>query len=546
MKIVLVTIDTLRADRLGCYGYDKPTTPNMDSLAESSILFRDAFTPCTYTVPTHYGILTGRYPSNLSVFFRQGFGALDTDREVMLQEVLTAKGYETAAFVGAMVLRKEWGFDAGFGVYDDKTTTSEKNRPEELFRPGEETNRALFSWIRENKDRDFFVWTHYFDVHGPYVSPEPFASTFRPEYYGPDPVMLPVVRDGRPGGIPRYQALGMGMDEGGEIAGREQDARVYLAGYDSGVRHLDDIVGRLVEELKTQGIFDDTMLVVTADHGEALGEDGVWFFHGLTVTPEQARVPLLIKLPGGLRAGEVVEGPVSTVDIFPTALEVAGLDARRFELDGESLLSARKDDGRSVFCENEWQRGIARGKYMLVREKKVSRDGFTYYFDSKELCAGDRLLTHRDGRVVEGARDDDAVRLWELSDMYARHVDPKEVSIRIDDRDIITLEGRARYDGARISGMQANIDAKDSYIAELQGRVSSLTESAIARDEELRKACQEASELRDLAATKEYERAVLQERVESMEVALKSMEGSLSWRLTAPLRRVSGKLKGIG
>ncbi|MBC7325343.1 MAG: sulfatase, partial [Moorella sp. (in: Bacteria)] len=332
-KFLLITIDTLRADHLGCYGYRKNTSPHLDALARQGILFRHAYSPCTYTVPAHASIMTGKYVPHHSIGYYQGSRALDVNRDITLAEVMRSKGLATAAFVSALVLHREWRLDSGFEVYNDTMTGSEQNRPFALIRDGLQTNAAALAWIKKHGYEKFFVWIHYFDVHGPYLPPAPYNSCFAPEDYGEEPVLLEVVDDGSAGGIPRYQLLR--DDQTGEVI---RDARHYLAGYDGGVRYVDHVVGELFRELQEVNLFPEMLVIITSDPGEALGENNVYFFHGLTLTPEQIHVPLLVKLPAGENpAGQNASVPVSTVDIMPTLLEMVDFDYRHLSLDGLPL-----------------------------------------------------------------------------------------------------------------------------------------------------------------------------------------------------------------
>ncbi|HLB25936.1 MAG TPA: sulfatase [Nitrospirota bacterium] len=451
-KIVLISIDTLRADRLSCCGYGRETTPSLDSLAKESLVFKNAFSACSYTLPSHASMLTGKYPRGLSVFYGQGRGRLDSDRDIMVQEVLRESGYKTAAFVSSMVLKRAMGLRGGFDVYDDEMTGAEANRPGDLIRKGEETNAQALKWIRENASDDFFMFVHYFDAHGPYVNPERVASLFTPEMYGDRPIPLDMVANGKPGGIPEYQLLSARRDETGRITGCERDARVYLAQYDAGVRNADYLAGELLRELRRLDIFDEAAVIVTSDHGEAMGEGGVWFFHGLTVTPEQAHVPLIVKPPKGGQAGKTAGECVSGADIAPTILRMAGLDPSILDPDGVSLLDGPGAEGRIVLCENEWQRAVIRDGLCLLREKKNIRDGFTYYFDSKELCGGVRVLEVGGGRELD-ISDPRAADLLAYSRVLEKIVDPLEVSIRVSHNKIERLESEldaARKEGARL------------------------------------------------------------------------------------------------
>ncbi len=381
-SILLITVDTLRADHLGCYGYQRETSPHLDALAREAILFRRAYSPCSYTLPAHASIMTGKYVPHHSVGYRQGDGKMDPDREVTLAEILLSLGWSTAAFVSCAVLDGRRGLSQGFVLYDDEMTRGEENRPHELVRDGPLTTARALAWLKDNTGKPFFAWIHYFDVHGPYIQPAPFNTFFKPEDYGNSSLLLPVVNEGETGGIPRYQLL---AGDSGGVAKHQHDARFYLARYDCGIRYEDHIVGGLFRALKEMGLWDELMVVVTADHGEALGENGVYFYHGLTLTPDQIHVPLIAKMPRSTGpAGVQVDVPVSTVDIIPTVLELMGFDYSHLALDGLPLqfvlntpdLVAR----RAVHSDLECQGALICGKelHLWPRTPGISSPGPLY------------------------------------------------------------------------------------------------------------------------------------------------------------------------
>ena len=213
-------MDCLRADRLGCYGYELNTSPFIDSLAEEAVKFSYAFSATSYTVPSIASMFTSKYPSSHSVKFHQKSPKISKDSEILLAEILKSSGYKTAAFVGALVLRKEIGLNAGFDIYDDRMTGSETNRPLQLIRIGEETNEKVFKWFKNESSTPFFLFLHYFDVHGSYANPAPYDSIFDVNTYGKTPILLNKVADGKEGGIPNYQLLKVVKNKDGEIGGK--------------------------------------------------------------------------------------------------------------------------------------------------------------------------------------------------------------------------------------------------------------------------------------------------------------------------------------
>ncbi len=321
--VVLVTVDTLRADRLSCYGYSRPTSPHIDRLAADSLLFLDATTPRTSTAPSMASALTGLYPYHHGVTtnFIQVHESLTT-----LPEIMTEAGHESGAFVSNYVLIRELsGLDQGFDVYDDFVATREPKRA--IYeRRAEDTIESAISWLNDRSGR-FFLWVHLIDPHGPYLPPEPFNQKFGP---GPSKPLAPTK-------IPAYQRTG------------SSNASDYLDQYDGEIAYCDEQIGRLLVHLEELGLYDNSLILFHADHGESLGEHGVWFQHGSDLYEECARIPFVMKLPGmskatgdsnafGISPG-VVDLPVSVVDIPPTILDALDVDSK-VDFDGQSLILA--------------------------------------------------------------------------------------------------------------------------------------------------------------------------------------------------------------
>lgn len=277
-NVVLVTIDTLRADRLGCYGYGEIETPHLDRLASEGILFENALTTVPFTLPAHSSIMTGVYPPVHGVRENVGY-ALD-ERLPTLAEDLSAAGRRTGGFISAFVLDGRWGIDRGFERYYDEFKVQDTGMLNigSVQREGPETIGQAEAWLDEAAGSPFFLWLHLFEPHDPYEAPEPFASRY-PK---------------RP--------------------------------YDAEVAYTDSLVGRLREMLEWRGLLERTLLVVTGDHGEGLGDHGE-YFHGYFVYDSTAQVPLIVRLPQARLGGRRVAAAVSHVDLRPTILEALGAPA---------------------------------------------------------------------------------------------------------------------------------------------------------------------------------------------------------------------------
>ncbi len=386
-KIILIVIDTLRADHLGCYGYKRNTSPNIDNLAKEGVLFKYAFSPSSFTIPSHASIFTSKYPSSHTIGFDQTFsGKLNKDVDITLAEMLSSRDYVTAAFVSSMVLRKDTNLNAGFNLYDDIMTSHELNRQEQLIRDGSETiNRAL-EWAKENLDKNFFLFVHFFDVHGPYVSPDPYNKVFvNDDFYNIPKYLNQIVSDDLPvGGIPGYQVLNTVRDGDGKLIDFEKDIRYYIAQYDGGIRYCDNLIITMLNKIKELGVYDDSLVIICSDHGEALCENNVFFYHGLSVTLDQIAIPLIIKphKSWNIKRG-TVNTPVSTIDIMPTILSLCDYDYRDIGIEGHSLrkmLEGKEDPilkERILISENEYQFALIHyDRLMELRKKETPTSTF--------------------------------------------------------------------------------------------------------------------------------------------------------------------------
>jgi len=335
-SVLLVTIDTLRADHLHGYGFPLETSPNLDALAAESVVFERAIAAASSTAPAHASIMTSKYVREHSVGYLNG-GAVLTGATT-LADVFREADYRTAAFVSNDVLRRRTGLDRGFDVYDDELR---KRLPRRMLyeRVAEDTTRSALRWLDSIGEAPFFLWVHYIDPHGPYTPPPGFLGSFQ---LGPIPGErpLPVLGDvSGYRGIPDYQAI-EGLSLPSEYQSRYADEILYA----------DHWVGRLIEAVDS--IAGEAIVLVTADHGESLGEHERYFVHFWTTTPENAHVPLILRAPGlpAQRRRELV----SHVDVMPTLLELAGLEAPA-DLSGMPLgPSLRRGSGmpdRLVFCD---------------------------------------------------------------------------------------------------------------------------------------------------------------------------------------------------
>jgi arylsulfatase len=319
-RVILITCDTLRADHLGCYGYDRQTSPRIDELAQQCLLFENAWSAAPLTGPSISALLSGRVPDEVGTASRSNTLRMPAS-VVTLAEVLRAAGVDTAAFVSSSVLLRpppelgDIGVAQGFAHYDDELRSNEQNR-DMRERTAADCTDAVLRWAAQRPqgaDR-FFLWVHYQDPHGPYTPPEEHRRLFERPH--PDERELPLSRDqSGAGGIPDYQAQA-GLRRPGE----------YIDRYDAEIHFFDAELGRLLDGLRARGWLDDALLVVTADHGESLGEGGFWFCHGETLQRELVHVPLLVRPPRASQLAPRREpGVVSYLDFWPSALAALGV-----------------------------------------------------------------------------------------------------------------------------------------------------------------------------------------------------------------------------
>jgi arylsulfatase A-like enzyme len=307
-NLVLISIDTLRADHVGVYGYGRPTTPNLDRLAAEGLLFERAYSTANWTLPAHVSLLSGLSPAAHGVErYRHRISA----GVELLPERLALLGYRSAAVVSTVpFLKRKHGFARGWEVYDDETAYPPKRKKgtttgiADFVSSPQVTGRAI-ELLEELGEGPFFLFLHYFDVHDRYVPPPPFDTAF----------------DGD------FPAIRLDLPATSESLRAEAEARVRR--YDGELRSVDHWIGRFLDQLERRGLSDRTAVVVTADHGEEFQEHGAWTHHK-NLYETALRVPLLMRLPGGRRRGEKIATPVSLVDVPATLLGLADGRTRRW------------------------------------------------------------------------------------------------------------------------------------------------------------------------------------------------------------------------
>jgi arylsulfatase A-like enzyme len=409
-NLLIITVDTLRADHVGCYGYSKKTTPNIDALADRGVLFLNAACQAPITLPSHASIFTGTLP----IYHRLRVNAENylPDEQTTLAELLKEKGYATAAFVSALVLDSKYGLDQGFDTYDADFAGSvlsqikwtagrkpEEKQPEEeaneqkvcgsFERRADETTQAAVRWINQNRQRKFFLWVHYFDPHFP--------------YYKYDETGEKVI-----------DQEGVNVTTGLIYYGNVDKAIRY---YDGEIMLTDLWIGRLLDTLSDLGLVEDTLIVLTADHGEGLGEKNYYYEHEDHLYENLIHVPLIFvypkKLPKGLRVAE----RVCSIDIVPTICEFMNVPVPP-AVQGFSLMPLclskpgwkpigvlsetmapmkRGESGLYAFIRDDWKmvwapQGNAFGLYNLQQDPHEEKN-LCDYADSNEKLFVEKYLT---------------------------------------------------------------------------------------------------------------------------------------------------------
>jgi arylsulfatase A-like enzyme len=361
-NVLIVTLDTTRADHTSAYGYSRPTTPRLVELAQQGVRFASAYAPMATTLPSHTSMFTG--------FLPRTHGALKNGLPInpnlrLLSETLSSAGYETAAFLGSFAVSHRFGLQRGFAEYDDRFQDGqckwEVDRWEgqdvggEFCRRGDLTRAATVKWLENagylppakdasgtpktavaKPQQPFFVWIHFFDPHNPYDPPAEQAKLFPPLTANPSEL--------------------------------ERD----IANYDAEIHFADQEMGNLFDALRSAGVLDDTLVIVVGDHGEGLMDHG-WMLHGLQIYEEAVHVPLVFRWPARLPKGTTIAEPVELIDLTPTILELTGVPAPQVSpaVEGISLApaltgKAKLDPERPILLQ---RRHYAKGKEKDVTVK---------------------------------------------------------------------------------------------------------------------------------------------------------------------------------
>lgn len=306
--VILISVDTLRSDRLPVYGYGGVQTPAIDAFRQDAILYERAYSHTPLTLPSHATMLTGLLPADTGI--RDNIGFMLDVKIPTLAELLKKNGYTTGGAVSAFVLRKETGISRGFDFYDDQVEPiGDSTMIGRVQRSGGDTLGVARKWISERGDDEpFFFFLHTYDPHSPYTPPEPYLSRYADRYDG-------------------------------EIA------------------YTDQVIGELLADLKARGLYEKALIILVSDHGEGLNDHGEEE-HGVFLYREAIQVPLLVKLPGNAQAGRSVSVPAALMDVFPTILEQTATGVTPSKGEAVSLLSLLEKDApvRKIYSESFYPR----------------------------------------------------------------------------------------------------------------------------------------------------------------------------------------------
>lgn len=421
-NILFISIDTLRKDRCSAYGYHRNTTPNLRKLADNGSIFESAYSPTSTTAPSHATMFTSLYP--ITHQFKKN-GAKLSKEYTTLAEALNASGYRTAAVMGSFVLNSKFGFAQGFEFFDDKfkysTATCRREKwggikVDEGFdqRANVTTLKATdFLQRYKEKDKPFFLFVHYFDPHSPYVPPEPFYSRFAPQKK-------------RPSQIEQYSAQ-----------------------YDGEVAFTDHEIGKLMKALEWMGHIDNTLIVITSDHGEGLGQhDNLG--HTINLYEEAVRVPLIFYWPNHITRNRIINAPVELVDLMPTILDLIGITDDEFSFQGQSLSNAlcngsKLDLDRPVYLQRPYFKGIYlpilyNKKIWLKGEKFAIKVKNWKYIEAKEENTKELFDLNADPQELNNIYSSFPEKVTELEtrlekwkNQYAKH-NVKQNTISDEDR----------------------------------------------------------------------------------------------------------------
>jgi arylsulfatase len=375
-NVVLISIDTLRADHVSAYGYDRPTTPRLDQLSREGVLFEQAYCQVVITLPSHATMLTSLYARTHGLYYNSENMLAPEVRTVA--EILKEHGYSTAAVVGAKFLMPQYsGLGQGFDTFSPFPEAADPKAQ----RPAEEVTALARSWIEEHYREKFFLFVHYYDPHTPYLPPAPYTATlfYEGNPYDPDNHSL--------------DKVSLDQRHGAGLSDDVTDLAYPIALYDAEIAYTDDQVGELLDLLDLLDLADNTLVIVVSDHGESFGEHGIYFDHW-TLYDDTLHVPLIMRYPGHLPAGQRISSLVEAgVDIVPTALDLLALPPLP-EAEGQTLVplvEGQQEPRFAIFSEQREAMAVAirTEQYKFILDRVTSNNPL---FSENPLVEGKREL----------------------------------------------------------------------------------------------------------------------------------------------------------
>ena len=347
-NVILISIDTLRSDHLGCYDYPMNTTPNIDLFARDGVIFTEHIAQAPSTEPSHASIFTSLIPSHHGAFFSMKKPL--SQKLVTMAEILKENGYKTISYNGGAQVNAKFGFDQGFDLYESFSNKGNIHKEDFMGKVS-----SSIDWIRSNPGEKFFLFLHTYEVHHPYTPTEAELALFEKNYTGTLPANISV------------DLLSKINDEGLKIT--EQDLQHIINAYDAEIYSMDQAFSVLMDFLEKENLYDNTIIIFTSDHGEEFGEHKRIGWHSHALYDEQIKVPLIIKFKNSRYAGQMVDDQTRSLDILPTLLDLLNIPLRK-NFEGVSLVQWFNKSPRKPLFAVSQQDTAGRVHPRTIRTKK--------------------------------------------------------------------------------------------------------------------------------------------------------------------------------
>ena len=426
-NIIIILIDALRRDHLGIYGYARDTTPNIDDFSHNAVVFQHAISQSSWTNPSVASLFSSLYPSTHGcvTYFSPDGKSIDAaflDHKIItLAEALKEKGYATGGFVANHWICRRLQFDQGFDVFDPVN----EQKP-----PASQVNEKALKWIAENRAKPFFVYLHYIDVHGAYVPPAPYDSLFKSSE----------VREMSVAEQSKLDYL--------YLEGAKNNLNYYIDQYDGCVRYVDHHIGEFLRALKEFDLFDNTIIIITSDHGEAFFEHG-FFYHGHSVYNEEIDIPLIIKFPESIRFPDNKHHRVELIDVTATIFSLVQYHCP-YPVDGWDLLkkSNRALARRAVFSQFITAKKQKSSKTAIIKDNLKA----IYKMHEKKVVELYDLREDDEERNnTAGIEKDKAEKLETMIDSWIMQKDHKKRKLDLR-KSTVTIEDKAKINQLRALG----------------------------------------------------------------------------------------------